>query len=101
LVAFDYGYAPDGRMIVWEANPFPTIVFGTRRLVYRNPAIHRTLLAIVRMYLVAAGMPIPAAVDDGLALDFPSVESRFTSDFPPTLRERLRSLTRSRRKRAA
>jgi hypothetical protein len=101
LVAFDYGYAPDGRMVVWEANPFPTIVLGTRRLVYRNPAIHRTLLAIVRMYLSAAGMPIPAAVDDGLALDFPGVEARFTSELPPTLRERLRSLTRSRRKRAA
>jgi hypothetical protein len=101
LVAFDYGYTLDGRMIVWEANPFPTIVFGTRRLVYRNPAIHRTLLAIVRMYLSAARLPIPAAIDDGLALDFPGVEARFTSDFPPTLRERLRSLIRSRRNRAA
>ena len=94
LVAFDYGYTPDGRMIVWEANPFPTIVFGTRRLIYRNPAIHRTLLAIVRMYLAAAGLPIPALIDDGLALDFSDVAARFTSDFPPTLRERLRNWER-------
>jgi hypothetical protein len=101
LVAFDYGYAPDGRMIVWEANPFPTIVFGTRRLIYRNPAIHRTLLAIVRLYLAAAGLPIPATVDDGLALDFPAVADRFTSDFPPTIRERLRNWERKRRHRAA
>lgn len=101
LVAFDYGYAPNGRLIVWEANPFPTIVFGTRRLIYRNPAIHRTLLAIVRLYLASAGLPIPAAVDDGLALDFPALAARFTSDFPPTLRERLRNWERNRRHRAA
>lgn len=101
LVAFDYGYTPDGRMIVWEANPFPTIVFGTRRLIYRNPAIHRTLLAIVRLYLVAAGIAVPAIIDDGLALDFPAVAERFTSDFPTTLRERLRNWERGRRHRAA
>jgi hypothetical protein len=101
LVAFDYGYTPEGRMIVWEANPFPTIVFGTRRLIYRNPAIHRTILAIVRLYLVAAGIAVPVIVDDGLALDFPAVAERFTSDFPPTLRERLRSWERGRRHRAA
>ena len=101
LVAFDYGYTPDGRMIVWEANPFPTIVFGTRRLIYRNPAIHRTLLAIVRLYLVAAGLAVPAIVDEGLGLDFLAVAERFNSDFPPTLRERLRNWERSRRHRAA
>jgi hypothetical protein len=101
LVAFDYGYTPDGRMIVWEANPFPTIVFGTRRLVYRNSAIHRTLLAIVRLYLVAAGMPIPAIIDDGLARDFPAVAERFSADFPPTLRERLRNWERRRRRHRA
>jgi hypothetical protein len=101
LVAFDYGYTPDGRMIVWEANPFPTIVFGTRRLIYRNPAIHRTILAIVRLYLVAARIAVPAIVDDGLAHDFRAVAERFTSDFPPTLRERLRNWERRRRHRAA
>jgi hypothetical protein len=101
LVAFDYGYTPEGRMIVWEANPFPTIVFGTRRLIYRNPAIHRTLLAIVHMYLVAAGIAVPAIIDDGLALHFSAVAERFTSDFPSTLRERLRNWERRRRHRAA
>ncbi len=101
LVAFDYGYAPDGRMIVWEANPFPTIVFGTRRLVYRNPAIHRTLMAIARLYLDAAGLPIPSEIDEGLALDFEGVSARFTSNFPPTLRERWRGWPRWRRRRAA
>jgi hypothetical protein len=90
MIAFDYGYARDGRMIVWEANPFPTIVFGARRLVYRNPAIHRTLAAIVRLYLAAAGLPIPAKIDDALAADFPAIESRFTCDFPLTFYERWR-----------
>jgi hypothetical protein len=101
LVAFDYGHTADGRMIVWEANPFPTIVFGTHRLIYRNPAIHRTLLAIVRLYLAAASLPIPAKIDDALAADFSTVAARFTSDFPPTLRERLRKWEQSRRHRAA
>jgi hypothetical protein len=101
LVAFDYGYTPDGKAIVWEANPFPAILFGTRRLIYRNPAIHRTLLAIVRMYLAAAGLPIPALIEDGLAHDFPTISARFKSDFPPTLRERLRNWERQRRKPAA
>ncbi len=101
LVAFDYGYAADGRMVVWEANPFPTIVFATRRLVYRNPAIHRTLLAIVRMYFAAAGLPIPAEIDAGMALDFAGVAANFTSDFPPTLKERLRKLPNILLRRAA
>jgi hypothetical protein len=100
LVAFDYGYRPDGQMVVWEANPFPTIVFGARRLIYRNPAIHRTIMAIVRMYLAAAGLPPSAALDEGLALDFPSVEARFTSDFPPTLYERWRGWPHLRRRAA-
>lgn len=97
LVAFDYGYAPDGRMIVWEANPFPTIVFGTRRLIYRNPAIHRTISAIVRLYLATANLSIPAKIEDALALDFPAIEASFTSNFPPTLRERLRAWDQRRR----
>lgn len=101
VVAFDYGYTPDGRMVVWEANPFPTIVFGTRRLIYRNPAIHRTLLAIVRLYLVSAGIAVPAIIDDGLALDFAAVAERFTYNFPLSLRERLREWERSRRRHRA
>ncbi len=85
LVAFDYGYTPDGRMIVWEANPFPTIVFGTRRLIYRNPAIHRTLLAIVRMYLAAAG---PADSRDNRRRPRPRLLRRRCATSPPTSRPR-------------
>jgi len=77
MVAFDYGYTPDGRMIVWEANPFPHLVFATRRLTYKNPTMHRSLLAIVHLYFSAAGLPIPAEVEDALALDFAPLERRF------------------------
>lgn len=101
LVAFDYGYRPDGRMIVWEANPFPHFTFATQRLTYRNPAMHRTMLAIVRMYLAAAGLPIPAEVEDALALDLKGVESRFPMHCKPTLRERVLAWPEHRRHRAA
>jgi hypothetical protein len=101
MVAFDYGYAADGRMIVWEVNPFPTIVFATRRIVYRNPAIHRTLLAILHMYFAAAGLPIPAEIEAGLQLDFDAVAATFTSDFPPTFRERMRRFPKFLIRRAA
>ena len=77
LVAFDYGYTPDGQMIVWEANPFPHFLFATKRLIYKNPAMHRTMLAIVHLYFSSAGLPIPAEVTEGLTLDFAAVERRF------------------------
>ncbi len=77
LVAFDYGYTPDGQMIVWEANPFPHFLFATKRLMYKNPAMHRTLLAIVHLYFSAAGLPIPAEIEAGLSLDFSTLEQQF------------------------
>jgi len=60
FVAFDYGYDRDGEVVVWEANPYPHIRMSTQNLTYRNLAIHRTLAAIVRLYLVRAGLPVPA-----------------------------------------
>jgi hypothetical protein len=66
LVALDYGKMSDGRMVIWEANPFPHIHFSTRGLTYRNAAMHRTMLAIFRLYLHAAGLPVPEQIDTGL-----------------------------------
>jgi hypothetical protein len=77
LVAFDYGYTQDGQIIIWEANPFPHLVFATRRLMYKNPALHRSLLAMVHLYFSAARLPVPAAVEDGLALDFTALDQHF------------------------
>lgn len=62
LVAFDYGYGPDGKVIVWEANPFPYVKFGQTTSAYRNLAIHRTIAAMTAMYLSAARLEVPVFV---------------------------------------
>jgi hypothetical protein len=67
IVAFDYGLTRDGRLIIWEANPFPHIKFSRRGLTYRNSALHRTMLAIFRLYLSTAGLAVPRQIEDGLA----------------------------------
>jgi hypothetical protein len=67
IVAFDYGLTRDGRLIIWEANPFPHIKFSRRGLKYRNAALHRTMLAIFRLYLSTAGLAVPQQIEDGLA----------------------------------
>jgi hypothetical protein len=66
VVAFDYGRTSDGRIVIWEANPFPHIQFSKRALAYRNAALHRTMLALLRLYLHTAGLPIPDEVKRGL-----------------------------------
>jgi hypothetical protein len=91
LLAFDYGYAPDGQMIVWEANPFPHFLFARKRLPYKNPAMHRTMLAIVHLYFSAAGLPIPAAVADGLQLNFADIEPQFKIVRKTNLLDRLKA----------
>jgi hypothetical protein len=89
LVAFDYGYTPDGQMIVWEANPFPHFLFSTKVLTYKNPAMHRTMMAIVHLYFATAGLPIPAEVSDGLGLDFAAVNEQFQIVRKTNLMDRL------------
>jgi hypothetical protein len=59
FLAFDYSYDYDGRIVVWEANPYPYIGFSTRKLVYRNVALHRTVAAMLAMYLTHANLPVP------------------------------------------
>jgi hypothetical protein len=94
LAAFDYGYTPDGQLVVWEANPFPHCSFATRRLQYKNPAMHRTLLAIVQMYFEAADLRVPSEVEDGLAMDFATLEQRFQIVRKTNLLDRLLVLPR-------
>jgi hypothetical protein len=69
LVAFDYGYDRDGRMVVWEANPYPYIAFSVSTLVYRNHAIHRSMAAVLAMYLSMASLRIPASLSDAVAYE--------------------------------
>lgn len=59
FLAFDYGYDREGKMVVWEANPFPLLHFPPSRRSYRMYATHRTIQAILRMYLTAAAIPVP------------------------------------------
>ena len=62
LVGFDYSYDYDGKVVVWEANPYPYFHFSTKNLVYRNHAMYRTVQAFLEMYLRRAGLPVPEAV---------------------------------------
>lgn len=59
FVAFDYGYDPAGRLVVWEANPFPYLHFLPARRAYRTPAVERTILAMSRLLLGRAGLSAP------------------------------------------
>jgi hypothetical protein len=67
FVAFDFAYDRDGAPVVWEANPYPFIQISTGRGVFRAPAVVRVFAAQARLYLRAAGFPIPAKVDELLA----------------------------------
>jgi hypothetical protein len=68
FVAFDYSYTHDGRLVVWEANPYPAIQFGTEHRRYRWPAVRRVLAAMARLYLVRAGLDVPPELDGELEL---------------------------------
>jgi len=67
FVAFDYGYTQDGQMIVWEANPYPHLTIAKKSLVYRNPAMFRTLRAILKLYLQRSGLHVPEELEQDLA----------------------------------
>lgn len=64
FVAFDYGYDSTGAAVVWEANPYPFIRFcsSSGGNTYRHAPMHRTLAAMLALYLERAGIPVPAEV---------------------------------------
>ena len=64
FVAFDYGFEPSGELIIWEANPYPLFHIPTGRLSYIVPAMHRSLAALVHLYLERAGMAIPPRLEE-------------------------------------
>jgi hypothetical protein len=66
LVAFDYGFDRRGRIVIWEANPYPHFHLPQGRLSYLAPAMQRTLAAVVHLYLEQAGMTIPQRLQDVL-----------------------------------
>ena len=64
FVAFDYGFDQRGRLVVWEANPYPHLHMPQGRLSYLAPAMDRTLAAVVHLYLERAGVEIPQRLQD-------------------------------------
>jgi tetratricopeptide (TPR) repeat protein len=61
-VAFDYGYDRSGRVVVWEANPYPFIHWPAHggKSEFRVAALHRTLATMLLFYLESAGIDAPA-----------------------------------------
>lgn len=59
FVAFDYSVDRTGRLVVWEANPYPLLHFIDGRCSYRNAPTTRVLAAMARLYLERAGMGVP------------------------------------------
>ncbi len=62
FVAFDYSYDRQGRLVVWEANPYPFIQFGSVHRQYRWPAVERVLAAMTHLYFSRAGLSIPPEI---------------------------------------
>jgi len=83
FVAFDYGFDRSGELIIWEANPYPHFHIPKGRLSYLAPAMHRTLAAVVHLYLERAGMAIPQRLQD-ILFTSPSVSCPVTEDTAPT-----------------
>ena len=63
FVAFDYSYDRGGRLVVWEANPYPYFHFIGGRRAYRTPALERAFAAILELYHTRAGLPVPEEVE--------------------------------------
>lgn len=70
-IAFDYALDREGKVVVWEGNPYPYLHFSTKSLVYRNAAMHRTMAALLKLYLDRAGVPTTARLEDMLDYEKP------------------------------
>ncbi|MGE0440208.1 MAG: hypothetical protein AB7L66_11425 [Gemmatimonadales bacterium] len=66
FAAFDYSHDQEGRLVVWEANPLPSIRLSGGRRRYRTVPTCRVLIAMVRLYYERAGLEPPPNLDDAL-----------------------------------
>jgi hypothetical protein len=55
-LGIDYSVDASGNVIVWEANQYPHLHFSKVDLIYRNFGMERTIAAMVRYYISAAGL---------------------------------------------
>lgn len=61
VLGFDYSYDQQGRVVVWEANPFLNLNYP-RSARHIGFAVSRTFAAIARLYCVRAGLRVPDRV---------------------------------------
>jgi hypothetical protein len=67
VAAFDYSYDHEGRLVVWEANPYPDLSYpksASQRHTF--PYVERSFAAVLRLYLEAAGLSVPQKLKDML-----------------------------------
>jgi hypothetical protein len=63
LVAFDYSYDREGRIVVWEANPYPNMSYPTHPdRQYAREGCDRSYAAMLLLYLHRAGLEIPTGL---------------------------------------
>ena len=68
VAAFDYSYDQQGRLVVWEANPYPDLSYPKNpEMAYSFPFVERSFAAVVRLYLERAELPVPTRLQDMLA----------------------------------
>lgn len=67
VIGFDYSYDAQGRVVVWEANPYPDLNYP------KNPwsrhihfAVEKTFAAVTCLYLQRAGLAIPGRLEERL-----------------------------------
>lgn len=74
VVALDYSYDRDGQLVVWEANPFPTLNYPKSRDVqYLFPFVERSFAALFRFYLIRGGLPVPDRLEELLGVGGPEL----------------------------
>lgn len=63
-LAYDYALDPDtGEPIVWEANPYPNIDSAKGDREYRRFIVDRIVAAMLRLYLMTAGLEVPRKIE--------------------------------------
>jgi len=66
FAAFDYSLDQEGKLVVWEANPFPFLHFpggGVVRRDYGGQAMSRVFAAMIQLYFQKAGLKVPADIE--------------------------------------
>lgn len=63
-LAYDYALDPDTlEPIVWEANPYPNIDSAKGDREYRRFIVDRIIAALLRLYLMTAGIEVPRKIE--------------------------------------